>query len=130
MKSTAQLRGTDFSRVFALAKENETLLATILPEKLEWMHGVADGSRIRYDDILIYNTADRLMTGFVGECTTFIAQGNVLASGGGSLIAKNRDLGPNEIYKAAYIDIPQAPRTYSFVGSRFSRPLGIWHGNQ
>ena len=144
MKLTAQLRGTDFSRVLALAQENETLLATILPEKLEWMHGVADGSRIPYDDILIYNTADRLMTGFVGECTTFIAQGNVLASGEGSLIAKNRDLGPNvisevskeigheygpnEIYKAAYIDIPQAPRTYSFVGSRSAGRWGYGMG--
>ncbi len=60
MKSAAQLRSTNFSKVLRLAKENETLLAAILPEKLEWMHGVADGSRIPYDDILIYNTTDRL----------------------------------------------------------------------
>jgi len=144
MKLTAQNRGVDYTKILAVAKEREALALQILPEKVEWMHGVADGSGLPYEDILVYNTADKLMTGFVGECTTFLANGKVLAAGAGSIISKNRDLGPNtvsevakengrdhastEIYKAAYIDIPQVSRTYSFVGSRSAGRWGYGMG--
>jgi dipeptidase len=144
MKLAAQNRGVDYATVLAAAKEREALVLQILPEKVEWMHGVADASGIPYEDILVYNTADKLMTGFVGECTTFLANGKALAAGAGSIISKNRDLGPNtisevakenggdhastEIYKAAYIDIPQASHTYSFVGSRSAGRWGYGMG--
>jgi len=144
MKLAAQNRGVDYASVLAAARRREVLALQVLPEKVEWMRGVADGSGIPYEDILVYNTADRLMTGFVGECTTFLANGKVLAAGAGSIISKNRDLGPNtisevakedgrehastEIYKAAYIDIPQASRTYSFIGSRSAGRWGYGMG--
>jgi len=66
MKLAAQNRGVDYATVLAAAKEREALVLQILPEKVEWMHGVADASGIPYEDILVYNTADKLMTGFVG----------------------------------------------------------------
>jgi dipeptidase len=144
MKLAAQNRGVDYASVLAAARRREVLALQVLPEKVEWMRGVADGSGIPYEDILVYNTADRLMTGFVGECTTFLANGKVLAAGAGSIISKNRDLGPTtisevakevgrehastEMYKAAYIDIPQASRTYSFVGSRSAGRWGYGMG--
>ena len=144
MKSAAQKRGVPYSVVLSAAQQREALALQVLPEKVAWMHGVADASGIPYEDILIYNTADRLMTGFIGECTTFIANGKALAAGKGTIICKNRDLGPNsiseaskengsdhassEIYRAAYIDIPQASRTYSFVGSRTAGRWGYGMG--
>jgi dipeptidase len=144
MKHAALDRGVDYGSVLAAARARESLALQVLPEKIEWMRGVADGSGIPYEDILVYNMADRLMTGFVGECTTFLANGEVLAAGAGSIISKNRDLGPNtisevakeegrehastELYKAAYIDIPQASRTYSFVGSRSAGRWGYGMG--
>ncbi len=144
MKLAAQTHGADYATVLAASRACEALAMQILPEKVEWMYGVADGSGIPYEDILVYNTADRLLTGFVGECTTFIANGKVLAAGAGSIISKNRDLGPNtisevakeegsdhistELYKAAYIDIPQASRTYSFAGSRSAGRWGYGMG--
>ncbi len=144
MKVTALKRGVDYAAVLAAARAREALAIQVLPDKVEWMHGVADASGIPYEDILVYNTADKLMTGYVGECTTFVANGTVLAAGKGSIISKNRDLGPNtisevvkengsdhasnEIYKAAYIDIPQASRTYSFIGSRSAGRWGYGMG--
>jgi len=144
MKASAQKRGVNYAAVLAAAKQREALAQQVLPEKVEWMRGVADASGIPYEDILVYNMADKLMTGFVGECTTFCANGKALAAGVGSIISKNRDLGPNtisevakengsnhasaEIYKAAYIDIPQASRTFSFVGSRSAGRWGYGMG--
>lgn len=125
------------------ARETEALYQSMLPEKIEWMKGVADGSGIAYQDILIFNTADRMITGFVGECTTFAAHGKALA-GGGSVIAKNRDLGfqtlieigvhqaathpKGAVYKAAYIDIPDVEKTYKFIGSRTAGRWGYGMG--
>ncbi len=144
MKLAAQKRGVDYAKILVAVREREALILETLPEKAEWMHGVADGSGIAYEDILVYNTADRLMTGFVGECTTFLANGKVLAAGAGSIISKNRDLGPNtisevakeggrdyastDLYRAAYIDIPQTSRTYSFIGSRSAGRWGYGMG--
>jgi len=144
MKAIAQKRDIDYARILQASKMREALTLNILPEKIDWMRGVAEGSGIPYQDILVFNMADRLMTGFIGECTTFVAQGSVLAGGKGSIISKNRDLGPNtisevakqtggahsptELYRAAYIDIPQAEQTYSFIGSRSAGRWGYGMG--
>lgn len=144
MHDASVARGTDRTAVLAAAREREALFREVLPAKVEWMRGVADGAGVPYEDVLLYNAADRLMTGFVGECTTFAASGKALAEGKGTLIAKNRDLGPNTLsevameeggtfaatdaYKAAYIDIPQAETTYRFVGSRSAGRWGYGMG--
>lgn len=144
MKATGEARGVDYAQVLSVARERETLAKDVLPQKISWMRGVAEGAGVAYEDLLVYNTADRMMTGFVGECTTFIAHGKALAAGKGSLISKNRDLGANvisevarqeggthegdAIYQAAYIDIPQVGRTYTFVGSRSAGRWGYGMG--
>jgi len=118
----------DMEQAVRYAIESEDLYNMILPEKVEWMKGVSDGSGIPYQDILVFNTVDRMITGFMGECTTFMAHGKALASGSGTIIAKNRDLGSQTlseiglhqaakhpkgaVYKAAYIDIPETEKTY------------------
>ena len=135
---------TDMAQMLGHARESEKLYKEILPEKVEWMRGVSDGSGVAYDHILVFNTVDRMITGFVGECTTFMAHGKALASGKGTVIAKNRDLGSQTlseiglhqaathpkgaIYKAAYIDIPQAEKTYKFIGSRSAGRWGYGMG--
>lgn len=144
LEDLAEKNGRDEKVITAYAREMEALYAQILPEKIEWMKGVAKGSGIAYSDILVFNTADRLITGFVGECTTFMAHGTALADGKGSLIAKNRDLGFQTLieiglhqartypkgaaYKAAYIDIEQAEATYKFIGSRTAGRWGYGMG--
>jgi dipeptidase len=130
--------------ISAYAADTETLYKEILPEKIEWIRGVSDGSGIPYADILVFNTADRMVTGFVGECTTFMANGKAMAGGRGTVIAKNRDLGfqtlieigvhqaatypEGAVYRAAYIDIPQAATTYKFIGSRTAGRWGYGMG--
>jgi len=144
MHDASVARGIDRTAVLSAAREREALFREVLPAKVEWMRGVADGAGVPYEDVLLYNAADRLMTGFVGECTTFVASGKALAGGKGTLIAKNRDLGPNTLsevameeggtfaatdaYKAAYIDIPQAETAYRFVGSRSAGRWGYGMG--
>lgn len=94
------------------------------------------------DDYL--NSVDRMMTGFQGECTTFMAQGSALASGKGTIISKNRDqsfatlseiglhensrYSSDEVYQAAYITIPQVIETYKFTGSRTAGRWGYGMG--
>lgn len=134
----------DLDRMIAYARQSEDLYKQILPEKVAWMQGLADGSGIPYEHILVFNTVDKMITGFVGECTTFMAHGKALASGKGTIIAKNRDLGSQTlseiglhqasthpegaIYKAAYIDIPEAQQTYKFIGSRSAGRWGYGMG--
>ena len=134
----------DMEQAVRYARESEDLYNMILPEKIEWMKGVSDGSGIPYQDILVFNTVDRMITGFMGECTTFMAHGKALASGSGTIIAKNRDLGSQTlseiglhqaakhpkgaVYKAAYIDIPETEKTYKFVGSRTAGRWGYGMG--
>ncbi|HOO64310.1 MAG TPA: C69 family dipeptidase [Synergistaceae bacterium] len=144
MLRAGEARGVDYQEVLEGAKSREALYREVLPEKVAWMKGVARGAGISYEDLLILNTAHRQMTGFVGECTTFIAQGSALEAGHGALIAKNRDLGAHTIsevaleeareyedtalYRGAYIDIPQAAKTYRFVGSRSAGRWGYGMG--
>jgi len=141
---TAQENRVDMPSVIAKAHQYEQSYQSSLPEKLDWMHGVADGSGVSYESILVFNTCDRNVTGFIGECTTLMAQGSAIASGKGTIIAKNRDVGFNtfteigmqerarhaegDIYKAAYIDIPQVADTYKFVGSRTAGRWGYAMG--
>ena len=144
LKAESQKTQVGFEQALRYAKETEQLYNSILPQKVEWMQGLADGSGIPYEDILVFNTVDKMLTGFVGECTTFIANGKALASGSGSVIAKNRDVGlhtlseiglhqaathpKDSLYKAAYIDIPEVEQTYKFIGSRSAGRWGYGMG--
>ena len=134
----------DMEQIRQYAFESEALYKEILPEKVEWIKGVSDGSGISYVDLLIFNSVDRMVTGFTGECTTFMAHGKALASGKGTIITKNRDLGSQTlseigyheaathpkgaIYKAAYIDIPNVGKTNKFIGSRSAGRWGYGMG--
>ncbi len=134
----------NLDQMAAYARRSEALYKEVLPEKVAWMRGVAEGSGIPYEHILVFNTVDRMITGFIGECTTFMAHGNALASGKGTIITKNRDLGSQTlseiglhqastnpegaIYQAAYIDIPDVPQTYKFIGSRSAGRWGYGMG--
>ncbi|MCF7934796.1 MAG: C69 family dipeptidase [Synergistales bacterium] len=144
MQQKAAENDGDYRKALKAARDSEEIYQKILPSKVEWMKGVAEGAGVSYQDLLIFNTVDRAYAGYEGECTTFIAHGSVLASGKGSIIAKNRDLGANTlsevamhqasnfaddaIYKAAYIDIPQVDHTYKFVGSRSAGRWGYGMG--
>lgn len=120
----------------AKAKEIENLYTEIIPEKIEWMKGVAVSTLIDYNDILLFNCFDKL-TSLTTECTSFLAQGEATKDKV-TIISKNRDLGsdsincvelhehryPGEcIYRAAYIDIPQEEETYKFIGVK---SVGRW----
>ena len=134
----------DLEQMAAYARQSEALYKQILPEKVAWMQGVAEGSGIPYEHILMFNTVDKMLTGFIGECTTFMAHGKALASGKGTVITKNRDLGSQTlseiglhqaathpegaIYQAAYIDIPESQQTYKFIGSRSAGRWGYGMG--
>lgn len=144
LKETSVDRGSDYEQLLSYAKQTESLYLSILPEKMDWIKGVASGSGVKYEDLLIFNTADRGIKGFQGECTTVMAQGKALKAHKGSIIVKNRDLGTNTlseiglhqaaelpknaVYKAAYIDIPNITRTYKFIGSRTAGRWGYGMG--
>ncbi|PAB59596.1 C69 family dipeptidase [Anaeromicrobium sediminis] len=144
MKEKATENKISLKKLLKDAKEVDEFYKEMLPEKVEWMHGVADSTSIPYEDILILNTFDKKMVGFEGECTTFLAQGKALASGQGTMIMKNRDQGANAlceisvkepatygngaIYRAAYIDIPQAEKTYKVVANRTAGRWGYGMG--
>lgn len=144
LKKTSVARSMDYAQLIDYARKTEALYLSILPEKVEWIKGVAAGSGIPYEDLLIFNTVDRGIKGFQGECTTVMAQGKALKAGKGSMIVKNRDLGTNAlseiglqqaaelpknaVYRAAYIDIPNVPRTSKFIGSRTAGRWGYGMG--
>jgi len=144
LKKISAHRGIEYGKLVAYAKQTESLYRSILPEKIDWIKGVADGCGIPYMDVLIFNTADRGIKGFQGECTTVMAQGRALKAGRGTIIVKNRDLGTNTlseiglhhaaelpknaVYRAAYIDIPNVSRTYKFIGSRTAGRWGYGMG--
>ena len=144
MKERAALRGADMEEALRAAGASEALYEKILPSKVAWMKGAAEGSGASYQDILLFNTVDRALRGFEGECTTFVANGKALASGKGTIVAKNRDLGADTVseiglhhpsrhpadalYKAAYIDLPQVEETFKFVGSRSAGRWGYGMG--
>lgn len=141
----AREKDMDIPAMRTAAGKAESLFLKAVPTKVDWMKGVAEGSNVPYDDILLYNAIDeRYVTGEIGECTTFVANGKALAAGTGSLISKNRDLGRNtisevameeggrplegEVYRAAYIDIPTVEETFRFVGSRSAGRWGYGQG--
>ena len=144
LKKISVAHGMDLNQLINYAKKTEALYQSILPEKVAWIKGVADGCGISYNDVLIFNTVDRGIKGFQGECTTVMAQGKALKAGKGSIIVKNRDLGTNTlseiglqqaamlsknaIYRAAYIDIPNVAQTYKFTGSRTAGRWGYGMG--
>lgn len=144
MLARARETKADMAQVTGYAMESEALYKELLPEKVQWIQGVAQGSGISYELLMLFNSVDRMVTGFIGECTTFMAHGKALASGNGTIIAKNRDLGSQalseiglheaavhpkgKLYKAAYIDIPEAEKTYQFIGSRSAGRWGYGMG--
>lgn len=129
--------------LYAHARESARLTAKLLPDKLQWISGAAEGAGIAYDDLLVFNFSDKLVGGLYGECTTFMANGSMV-EGGGTLIAKNRDQSmqtlsevtieeaaahaSGDTYRAAYIEIPQASETYRFVGSKTAGRWGYGMG--
>ncbi|MBF8982859.1 C69 family dipeptidase [Lutibacter sp. B2] len=134
----------DLKAVTEESKNAEKAYEDMLPEKTQWMKGVADSTGISYDQIFLFNTFDKKIVGFEGECTTFLGNGKALADGKGTMITKNRDQGAtalcevsvNEasrnpqgsVYHAAYIDIPQVEETYKFVGNRTAGRWGYGMG--
>ncbi|MBI9083538.1 MAG: C69 family dipeptidase [Desulfobacterales bacterium] len=144
MLKKAKETRADMQQITRYALESESLYKEILPGKVEWIQGVADGSGVAYEILMVFNSVDRMATGFIGECTTFMAHGKALASGKGVVITKNRDLGSQTlseiglheaavhpkgaIYEAAYIDIPEAEKTNKFIGSRSAGRWGYGMG--
>ena len=140
---TVEEKGKNYQNLLNHAKLIENLYQEILPEKISWMKGLADATGISYEKILMFNTVDRPVFDFCNECTTFVAVGKSTKNGV-TIIAKNRDLGaitlselglhvrqehsPKEIYKAAYIDIPQVAETCKFIGSRTAGRWGYGQG--
>ena len=133
---TLESNGYDINKLLKLAKEIEKEYMDVIPEKVEWMHGVAKASNISYEDILMLNCFDKLASP-TDECTSFLAQGKVTKNNV-TIVAKNRDLGadsynaveliphryPKEkVYRAAYIEIPQVKETYKFIGVK---SVGRW----
>jgi dipeptidase len=144
MLERARDKHVDMQPVIKSALESEALYKEILPEKVDWLKGVAAGSGVAYQNLLVFNANNRMATGFSGECTTFMAQGKALASGKGTIITKNRDLGTKTlsevdcreaathprgaVYKAAYINIPEQEKTCKFIGSRSAGRWGYGMG--
>lgn len=144
VKDKASKNNIDISTLNGDLDKVEKMYTEVLPEKLNWIKGLSESTGIPYKDLLIFNTFDKNLLGFEGECTTFIAHGKALKDGTGSMIMKNRDLGAtslcevsleqaathanNELYQAAYIDIPQAEKTYKFVGDRTAGRWGYAMG--
>ena len=91
LKKMADENKVNMTAVTEQAYQNEELYKKIIPDKVNWMRGVAEGSKLPYERVLILNSVDRNITGFQGECTTFMAQGSALKSGKGTIISKNRD---------------------------------------
>lgn len=144
MKKVAKSNNINLATVYKNVSSTEKLYEEILPEKLEWIKGVSDSTGIPYNDLLVFNTFDKNIVGFEGECTTMLAQGNSLKDGKGTMIMKNRDQGAtalcevtvqassdhasDAIYAAANIDIPQVSKTYKFVGNRTAGRWGLGMG--
>lgn len=144
LEKMADPNKVDMAAVMAQAYQNEELYKKVIPDKVSWMRGVAEGAKLPYDRVLVLNSVDRNITGFQGECTTFMAQGTALKSGKGTIISKNRDQSAatlseiglqeksrhtsDEVYQAAYIDIPQVTETYKFIGSRTAGRWGYGMG--
>lgn len=144
LEKMADPNKVDMAAVMAQAYQNEELYKKVIPDKVSWMRGVAEGAKLPYDRVLVLNSVDRNITGFQGECTTFMAQGTALESGKGTIISKNRDQSAatlseiglqeksrhtsDEVYQAAYIDIPQVTETYKFIGSRTAGRWGYGMG--
>ena len=144
LEKMADPNKVDMAAVMAQAYQDEELYKKVIPDKVSWMRGVAEGAQLSYDRVLVLNSVDRNITGFQGECTTFMAQGTALKSGKGTIISKNRDQSAatlseiglqeksrhtsDEVYQAAYIDIPQVTETYKFIGSRTAGRWGYGMG--
>lgn len=144
VKEKAKENKIDYVNLKKKANEVEKMYKEVLPEKLDWIKGISDNTGIPYDELLVFNTFDKNLVGFQGECTTFLASGKALKDGKGTMIMKNRDIGAtslcevaiqeaathpnNAIYEAAYIDLPQVSKTYKFIGSRTAGRWGYAMG--
>ncbi|WP_027623912.1 C69 family dipeptidase [Clostridium lundense] len=144
MKEKSKQNNVNYSDLKNKVVQTENIYKELLPQKLQWIKGISDSTGISYDDLLIFNTFDKNLVGFEGECTTFLAHGKALKDGQGTMVMKNRDVGATSlcevaieegashandaIYEAAYIDIPQANKTYKFIGSRTAGRWGYAMG--
>ena len=53
MHDASVARGIDRTAVLSAAREREALFREVLPAKVEWMRGVADGAGVPYEDVLL-----------------------------------------------------------------------------
>lgn len=144
VKEKSKQNNVNYSDLKNKVVQTENIYKELLPEKLQWIKGISDSTGISYDDLLIFNTFDKNLVGFEGECTTFLAHGKALKDGQGTMVMKNRDVGATSlcevaieeaashasdaIYEAAYIDVPQVNKTYKFIGSRTAGRWGYAMG--
>lgn len=139
----ADEKAVDKETLHAHAEKSAALTEKLLPDKLSWVKGAAEGSGVPYKDMLVFNYSDKLVGGLYGECTTFMANGKYV-EGGGTLIAKNRDQSIQTLsevtieeaarhaegdkHRAAYIEIPEMAETYRFIGSKTAGRWGYGMG--
>jgi dipeptidase len=118
------------------ANQIEELYVEAIPRKIMWMKGVEKATCLAYDDILLLNCYDKLVSD-VSECTNIMAHGKATRDNV-TIVAKNRDSPKDsvnsvevlehrypeeEFYRAAYIKIPQVKETYKVIGSK---KVGRW----
>jgi predicted choloylglycine hydrolase len=92
VKGIIQEKKADWDTYKKYLKKNYDFLLKHCPETIEEMNGIADGSHIDFDEILLLNIqlyfmADKLPS----ECTTIIARGQATLDGK-TYIVKNRDM--------------------------------------
>jgi hypothetical protein len=80
MKQKAAEQKADYQKALTAALASEKIYQDILPSKVAWMNGVAEGADVAYADALLYNSVEQAYAGFEGECTTFMAHGSALAA--------------------------------------------------
>lgn len=82
----------DNARYNAFVEKNAGFMQKSHPELVEEMHGIADGSGISFNDILILNIPAYFMTSYLNqECSMIMVRGKATADGCTYLI-KNRDM--------------------------------------
>jgi len=55
MLTKAKETNADLEQITRYAMESESLYKEILPEKVEWIQGVSDGSGVAYDHLMVFN---------------------------------------------------------------------------
>ena len=92
VRADLQINGCNMDEYWKFARKNVAFLEKEHPELMEEIAGIADGSELPYEDILMINIPAYFMQRyFVQECTMVLARGSATADGCTYLI-KNRDM--------------------------------------